>query len=588
MTQVLRLSDLTVDFDDFVTQMNAYLSQQGVWKGQLTTQTSQTLVELAATIGVHDNARLIRFAEDAFAETAESDAAILSITAMQGLRITRMLPAQMLISLTSPVTVSIPPYTQFTVGGTMFFNREQLEILAGQTINTTLAQGQVFSVHLFGLGTPYQAWVSEEDSFVVSDMDTQVRINGSLIPKTSGTLWNYRGMPAYADLTLPDGRLNVQFGNAQFGSMPQVQDQVTITYVITDGQNTNSLQIVGRSVSVTGFPQLSGSVLQNPTGGASQNPVQVYKNVASGAFGTYESAVTRNQYIAIASAYPGVVDAITQAQREINPMDLQWMNVVRVSILTNSPWTQQQQTEYLNELQSKSMYAVRLMLVDAIPIDRDLDIDVYAFNTATLSQVQAQSEQAIQQLFAPKPNILMTDFFESDIDTAIKKANNGQVSYLIVNQPVAPMYVNAPPAADILYQIIPGVGTLDERVYAYSVAVTNDLEEGPPNKWVFPQVTSGNDNSISLTWNEVPGAVSYRVYGRTGGNLGQLGPVIPAVAGGPPQVFVDNGSLTPTGGMPNTLDQSPIRYNRLRSLTIRAHYADRQARLSVHNNTCNL
>lgn len=268
-------------------------------------------------------------------------------------------------------------------------------------------------------------------------------------------------------------------------------------------------------------------------------------------------------------------------------MALQWMNVVRVSILTNSPWTQQQQKEYLDDLQARSMYAVRLLLVDAQPIDRDVDIDVYAFNTATLSQVQALSEQAIQNLFAPKPNILMTDFFESDMDTAIKKANNGQISYIIVNQPVAPMYVNAPPAADTLYQIIPGGGTLGPNVYAYSVAVTNSLEEGPPNKWVFPQVMTGADNAIQLTWNEVPGAISYRIYGRIGGSLGQLGPVIPAVAGGPPRTFVDNGSLVPTGGMPNTLDQSPIRYNRLRSLTIRAHYADRQARLSVHNNTCN-
>lgn len=586
MTQVLRLSDLTVDFDDFVSQMNDYLSQQQVWKGQLTTQTSQTLVELAATVGVHDNARLIRFAEDAFSETAESDAAILSITAMQGLRITRMLPAQVQVQITSQFAVSISPYTQFTIGGTMFFNREQLEIGAGQTINTFLAQGQVFSVNMMGKGTPYQGWVSEEDSFVVSDVDTVVRINSSIIPKTSGTLWNYRGMDAYADLTLPDGRLNVQFGNEQFGSMPRTQDLVTITYVITDGASSNALQVVGRAVNVTGFPQITGTVMANPTGGASQNPIQVYKNVASGAFGTYESAVTKNQYVATASAYPGVVDAVTQAQREINPMDLQWMNVVRVSVLTSSPWTQQQQNEYLESLQERSMYAVRFLLVDAIPLDRDLDIDVYAFNTATLTQVQSLSEQAIQDLFAPKPNLLMTDFFESDLDTAIKKANNGQVSYIIVNAPTAPMYVNAPPAADVLYTVVPGGGTLASSVYAYSVAVTNDLEEGPPNRWVFPQVTSGTDNAITLTWNEVPGALSYRIYGRLGGSLGQLGPVIPAVTNGPPQVFTDTGALVPTGGMPNTLDQSPIRYNRLRSLTIRAHYADRQARLSVHSNTC--
>lgn len=582
---VLRLSNLTVDFNDFVTQMNNYLATQNTWKGQLTTQTSQTLVELISTVGVHDNARLIRYAEDAFAETAEADEAILSIAAMQGLRITRMLPAQITVSLTATITATIAPYTQFTVGGARFFNREQLEIQAGQTINATLAEGQVFSVNMSGAGGPYQSWVSEEDSFVVSDVDTVVRINGQIIPKTAGTMWNYRGQDAYADLTLPDGRLNVQFGNTQFGTIPQVSDQVTITYVITNGADSNSLQLVGRSVSVSGFTVITGAVTANPTGGAAQNPVVVYKNVAAGAFGTYESAVTRNQYVAVVSAYPGVVDAVTQSQREINPMDLQWMNVVRVSALTSSPWTQAQQQEYLDHLQGITMYAVRFLLVEAEPIDRDLDIDVYAFNTATLSQVQALSEDAVQTLFQPQPNILMTDFFESDIDTAIKKANSGQVSYVIVNQPTAPMYVNAPGAASVQYQIVPGGGTLSARVYAYSVAVTNSREEGPPNQWVFPQILgTGADNAIRLTWNEVPDAVSYRIYGRVGGSLGQLGPVIPAVAGGPPQIFIDDGSLTPTGGMPNTLDQSPIRYNRLRSLTLRVHYADRQTRLSVHSN----
>lgn len=579
MAEVLKLSDLTVEVDDYQAQFNIDLAQKGTWKGQLTTQTSQTIIEYISTVGALDAAKIIRSSEDAFAETALADDAIRSITTMQGLRMTRKLPAQITVQLTSTMALTLSPYTQMTIGGIKFFNREQIEIAANQTVNAELAQGTVISYMISGIGTDYQTFVSPEDGFNVSDVDTRVRINGTLIAKSLGVLWNYRAQPAFADLTLPDGRLNVQFGNSRFGSVPQTNDIVAITYVITNGNDSNGAVTQGKRISIDGFPQITGTATSNPGGGSGVKPVVVYKNVASGSFGTYQSAVTRSQYIAQVNTYPGIIDAVTQAQREIDPMDLQYMNVIRVSALTDSPWTQGQRQDFIDAMQRVTMYSTRFIWFDAIPLDRDVDIDVYAFNTATLSQVQALSEQAIQNLMAPQPGILMTDFFESDLIVAIKKANSGQVSYVIVNAPQAPMTVNAPSAANVTYDIIPGSGTLGPLVYSYSVAVTNAQDAGPPNFWINPQITgNATNNSIRLTWNEIPGALSYRVYGRQGGALGLI-TTIPAVNNGPPVSFIDNGSITPTGGLPNTLSLAPIRYNRLRNLTIRVHFAERQRKL---------
>jgi len=55
----LSLSDLTVDFDQFTTQFNTFLVNNPVWAGQLTTMTSQTLIELNAAIGAFMQGRLM-------------------------------------------------------------------------------------------------------------------------------------------------------------------------------------------------------------------------------------------------------------------------------------------------------------------------------------------------------------------------------------------------------------------------------------------------------------------------------------------------------------------------------------------------
>ncbi|MNX90928.1 hypothetical protein D3C86_1229950 [compost metagenome] len=121
-------------------------------------------------------------------------------------------------------------------------------------------------------------------------------------------------------------------------------------------------------------------------------------------------------------------------------------------------------------------------------------------------------------------------------------------------------------------------------IYAYAVAVTNAQDAGPPNGWVFPQITDamGTDTAIKLTWPEVRGALSYRIYGRQGGNPGMPLGLMATITPNPAQAtatWTDDGSVTPVGPLPSTLSLSPIRYNRLRNLTVRTYYADRQKRL---------
>ena len=582
---ILTLSDLTADINDFTDQFQAYLQNNPTWVGNLTTQTSQTILELIGSVGAFAQGRLIRDYEDAFAETAQSDDAILAITQMQGLRITRYLPAQVSVTLTSPVTVGLAPLTQFQGAGSYFFNQQQIQLIENVPLTVTLCEGQVFAYVTPGLSTERQTFIGVQDSFIVSDQDVQVQINGVTIPKAFGGLWNFDGLPGYADSTLSDGRLLLQFGNlgglssvGQFGTIPQITDEVVISYPVTQGATGNGLLTMGKAATVVGFPGISGAFLGNPSGGSDNKPVVVYKNVASGGFGTYGSGVTKSQYLSIIATYPGITDVITQAQREINPQALQWMNTIRISAITSSTWSQQQIQEFLTYAQSVTQYAPYFIWVPPTAVPQTVNVSVYVFNSAVPSAVQAAVQTALINLFAAQPGILGTNFYLSDIEDTVKAAAPGLVSYVIVNAPSGSMIVTAPESPATTYTLVEEGGDLGPLLYAYAVSTTLiNGQVGTPINWVFPQVTSTNNNyGVTLTWPAVVNAASYQVWGRSAGaGIGLMA----NIAANAPLTFTDNGSITPTGSPPNTIADVPVQYNSLASLTVNVFFSERQQRL---------
>lgn len=573
-SNILVLSDMSADFDQFRTQMENTLSVKQSWIGNLTTQSSQTMIELISSVGTFAQSKMIRSVEDCFSETALSDDAIRSITQMQGLRMSRKLPSTLEGTITYPTSITLPPLSQFSVGGQPWFSRTQLVLTANTPLSVTLYQGLIRNFVLQGLGTDNQTFVSEEDDFEVSDQDVLVQVNDVVISKTFAGLWNNKNTAGYQDSTMPDGRLLVIFGRAGFGTVPQTNDNVLIRYPVTQGLNSNNQALVGSSIILPNAPDLTGIVTANPTGGANEQPIQTYKNLAAGSFGTYGSGVTKSQYVALVGTYPGVVDAYTQAQREINPSSVEWMNVIRVSALTSSPWSQQQKQDYLSYLQTITMYAPRFIFVDAIQVPRDIIVELYCFNTAVLSEIQAKADQAIRQLFAPKPGLLMTNFYESDLDSVCKAAAPGAISYVKVIQPES-MVVTAPESPTLAYTVIVGSGQLDPLIYQYGMSSVINGEEGPPSNWIAVQVTQ-NDCSIQLNWEAIGGATQYKLWGRQSGHIG----LIATIDATDPLQFIDDGSITPSGSPPNTLSEVPIRYNSINSLQITAYFSERQQRLN--------
>lgn len=476
---IIELANTSVDQEQFVQQLSAALSVKTNWSTGITTQTSQTLIDLIAAIGTFATSRIVRVKEDAFMDTAQSDSAILSNAVAQGLRLSRKLPASATVSISSTEDVAIAPYTQFSGAGLSWFNPEQISLRANVPTTIILYEGQVKRMQMNGLGTNLQTWASDEDKFVVSDQHVQVSINGVTLYKTYEGLWNYPQIAgagtqqqAFADRTLPNGRLLVQFGSQGYGAVPGVNDIVLVTYAVTQGDAANATTTTQAEVTAPGLTTVTAEFTSNPTGGASQRNSVEYKNFGAGTFGTFSSGVTKAQYRAVVNNYPGIIDTVTQAQREVNPRDLAWMNVIRVSALTSSTWTQTQIREYLNYCQSQTMYSTYMVWEDPAPIDVTVDISVYCYNSVpSTAAVRAAVDAALTKLFTPRPGLLLTNFYESDLIETAKNAAPGQISYVVVNKPTQPMIVTAPASPATSFTIVPSGGTISPGVYNYAVSV---------------------------------------------------------------------------------------------------------------------
>lgn len=570
--EVFKLPSLTDSVAEVATALEVRAEQAAPWKGRLTTQTSQTMLEFMAACTGYSLASIRRVWQDSFSDTSQSDESQYALARHQGIRIPRSVPAGMEIAIRSPVTVSLPSFTQFTVGS-KWYTREVINLQAGVEYIVTVFQGQIEEYQMYGLGTEFQTFTSEQDNFTVADLDVSVWVAGQQIPQTlNGALWNCKGEPGYANLTDSNGRMSIVFGREGFGTMPSTDQVVRIRYPVTLGADANALALEGRTLVVDGFPNIEATVVSNPGGGAFTPPAEVYKNNTAGAFGTYESGTTKRQYRSLVVTYPGIIDSTTQAQREINTMALRWMNIIRVSALTNSPWNTQQKQDFCEHMQNITMYSSRFLWQDPIPLPRDLDIDVYLFNTADITQVRADIIAALTTFFSERRGILMLDIYETDITQVIKKACKGEFNYAI-DRSNYPFIATMPPSPRMRATVIPSGGTLSQSAYSYSVSVkTANGDVGIPTGWVFPQVVV-NGSSIKLDWDPNPSVIEYKVWGRSATSLGLL-----ATLPGSANTFTDDGSITPTGSLPTSSADYPIRYNTLRNLNLTVQIGSRQER----------
>lgn len=563
----------SVDYDSSVREFTEILRAKPAWTGNIENQTGRVLIDFASTINVFAQQRILRALQEAFPETAVSDRAHYSHAAMQGVRLRRKSPAFTSVSLSSTSALSIPAYTQIVAGDSYLFNREDLFLYAGFAKTVTLYEGVIKEASVQGLGTDYQMFIPFESGFVVADSDVVVKVNGSRVPSTKVGVWDLKNSEGFEDRTLPDGRLCVVFGNGAYGTRPSSSSKVDISYVVTQGASTSNNQgISGSRVSCSDFPSLSGTVLTSLSGGIDELPAVQYKNLSSQTFGTFGSAVTPRQYQAVAREFPGIVDVIMFAQREIDPTDHRLMNTIKVVPLTTSGWKASDTTNFLKYLEESTMFSPVFYIENPEPFPKDVIVEVFCYNWADLTQVKTEVESAIRGLFSPRRGYINLDIHLTEIATAIKDSHPG-VEYSTILKPTESLIISPSPVKNVSALPQASMGSLLAGVKNYAVGVTVSTFSGTgfvkPTS-VATAVNQAANEAVLVTWEPSPNAVSYHVYGRTSSGMFLLATVPAGTTS-----YLDTGLPSSTTRMP-TKSSLPVQYLTLNILSVKTSYSKRQ------------
>jgi hypothetical protein len=579
MVTTLQLSTVAPDFDDLANQLTNALSNQPAWKDRITGAMGTTLVRMIAAIGAYSQYAIESAYQEAWPESAKNKTTLYAAATAMGVRFNRKLPASVQCSLTAPSSMIIPVNSIFVGAGTFWFNRTPLSVGA-TPMAATLYQGQIVSTTINGIGTDFQAYVTPEDSFQVSDEDVFITVNSVSIPLSGDGLWNYPSLPGAQDFTLPSGQAIFLFGNSLYGTLPQQSDVVSIVYATTSGADGNNVLTLNKSVNLQSNTSVTGTFTTNPSGGANETDPLQYKTLTPALFGSFNSSVTASQYKRLPLTYPGVVDAQTFSQRELNPNALTYMNVITASILPQSSWSTTDWNNFVSWYQARTMYSTRVIRQDPTAYNVTINADIYCSNLSNLPDIQNKVQTALNALFAPRQGILGLDVYRSDIIRAIENADSN-IEYVVLNTPAADIVVSnlTMPAPNVIATVNiddlhPSVIT-QNQTYTYAISAVTPNGTTSPTNWttiVAPPGEIANGWWFQLTWTPLAGATSYNIYGRQSpSSLGLLG----STSG---TLFVDTGQNTPSGGVP-VVGTLGVSYPHLSSTTLNMHYSTRSIKL---------
>lgn len=579
MTNELRFSFSpdSIDFDATKNQLEGILERSDLWSGVITNQVGTAMIDYLATLNVFAQQRIKACFQEVFPETLANDRSAFALAHFQGVRLTRNTPATCTVELTSPEPVSIPPFTKFVASGNLaLFNRNQIFLQQNVPQEVVLAEGSLKFLQVSGLGTDFQAIVPLERDFVVSDQDVAVEVDGVNIPRVVEGLWNYRLQEAFQDSTLPDGRLLIRFGTTIFGTRPSSGSSVLVGYALTRGSEGNSLGAADETVNCPGYNFVRGRMQVALSGGADRRSALEYKNVESPNFGSFGSAVKKAQYVSTALQYPKVVDVRTFAQREVDPTDVQWMNLIKLVPLVQSGWNIADEAGLIRYMEENTMYQTRFYV--EYPIARPVDVNIRATCSrwANPTTIRNSIIDAINALFVMERGILERDLFLSTISDAVAGASTDILNFDIIrprnNVIVSTTPVNAP-------VLVPeaGVGGLAPGLYLYGIAaVVAQNEEGLLGYLKMTNSTSITvveaDSSVIIRWDPIPNATEYHIFGRTTaqGGFGRIHTFVPTElesATNDTLQWTDDGS-NPIGDLPLTKSNIQIQYVTLNSLNV--------------------
>lgn len=449
----VRLSQTKPDFESIVLQLQMFLSTRGAWIDQQTSGTGQAIIEAVSAVGTFNQFAAEMAFREAFLYTAQRDSSIYAGADFLGVHVTRKTPAKVEVRLTRSRDLAfpkmIPRLSAFQVDGRMFFNRDPITFDAGSATSAPafLHQGEIRTRSFPGRSTPFQEINLNERGFVVSDQDVSVFLvnttlnERTLWSRTEDGLWIAEAnAQVYYDRTDGDGDVKLTFGDGTHGAMPSIGYTIEVVYATTTGSAGNNGGS-GLEVRLTTDSDIQGTTLTAIVGGADEKPARYYKTLAPQIYKARKRCVTPSDYKALAVDYPGVASVVVQAQKDIAPGDLRWMNVVRICVLPfdADQFSTIEWDDFLAWMEDKKHAAVQIQRFDPQRRVANIALRLALKQNAIPGVVHQQVDQAVRLLFEKEINSLGKRIAFSDIVAA---ADVDDVDYVQVIAPTEDFYVD--------------------------------------------------------------------------------------------------------------------------------------------------
>jgi hypothetical protein len=459
-TPLPRLSLTGRDFSDIRSQLiSAIPTITDRWTDLSQSDVGITLIELMASVGTMLSFYLDHQANEAFLPTTRERRNVINLCKLIAYRLQDVTSSTTVLrfSLQAPlsVRVDVPKYTRVAtaVGDVVPFTTTALATIpAGDTeVLVGARQGVLAQESFRTTGTPNQVFSLSASLVDVSSIE--VVVDDVVWAEVDSFVAAEGGDRVFVVDVDASGVVSVSFGDGSFGYSPPnaTSVNVSVTYLTSMGSAGN----VGTGVVTTLLDQIS-DVLGNPvsllvtntqaaTGGADQETIEHAQANAPAQLSALFRAMTRDDYVALCTGFPGVGKAVAWGEQEGSSPDYNLFNWVLVSASpagltrealladpTSGLLSDQLKGDLLDFLEGRKCITTRVKLVDPQYVPVDVSVLVYTAPGALATQVKAAVVSALEAFFVPDSTTFGQAVYQSNVVRVVDSLPGVDHSQLMV------------------------------------------------------------------------------------------------------------------------------------------------------------
>jgi len=442
---------LTPDFDTIHDELQRNVTNDGdierIWTDVITAAVGSYILRMVSSFTADLAFMAERVQHETMLHTARRPSSVYAIAANHGVHLQRKLPGSIEVRLTRStsleVTRRLPAYTQWSVGDTSYFNRNDVVFPSGmQNISVTLHRGTVQQDTVTSTGKANQSYILDVDQFRVSDADLFCTIDGVKWPSTRRGLWQTNALKVFYEQTTIDGRVRVSFGDGVYGAIPRA-GAITFSYVVVQTSDYDASKDLN-PISLASPVKCSDDTIYGVTMGEvsaiiPEKTVEYYQRNAPYIASGRKRANTRANLRATALEYPGVIDAQLLGQAELNPQDLRQMNGIAAYLLTSTTWGAVNWNQFVAYMHSESDSTRHIYRRDPTKVVVNYDIEVELADRAVLAVVKQQIKDKLAELHAVKEGVLGASYALTHTSKllldAVKDPYGGLITYMDIRSP---------------------------------------------------------------------------------------------------------------------------------------------------------